>query len=122
MKAAEPMFSLTAHDFEWSYTKGTGAGGQKRNKTSSAVHCKHAPSGSHGYSEGSRSQHQNKREAFERCIHTPKFREWLRLESMRRSGHMAEAEREVERQMKLIKVEVRKGGRWVELEREEPIR
>lgn len=55
------LFSLTSSDFEWSYTKGTGSGGQKKNKTSSAVHCIHRPSGAHGYAEDSRSQHENKR-------------------------------------------------------------
>jgi len=51
------LFSLTSSDFEWSYTKGTGPGGQKKNKTSSAVHCIHRPSGARGYAEDSRSQH-----------------------------------------------------------------
>lgn len=106
--------TLTADNFVWSYTKGSGAGGQKRNKTSSAVHCTHAASGAHGYSEGSRSQHDNRREAFERCVAAPAFREWLRLESMRRSGKMADIEREVERQMRHVRVEVRQGGKWVD--------
>jgi len=25
----DPLFSITSRDLEWSYTKGTGAGGQK---------------------------------------------------------------------------------------------
>ena len=72
-KKRELLFSVTAKDCEWSYTKGTGAGGQKRNKTSSAVHCTHRPSGAHGYSEASRSQHDNKREAFVKMAESKEF-------------------------------------------------
>ena len=64
-RKTDPLFSVTAQDCEWSYTRGTGAGGQKRNKTSSAVHCTHRASGAHGYSESSRSQLDNRRDAFE---------------------------------------------------------
>ena len=64
------LFSVTANDCEWSYTKGSGAGGQKRNKTSSAVHCKHIASGATGYSENTRSQRQNKESAFKRELYT----------------------------------------------------
>lgn len=45
------LFSVTAKDCEWSYTRGTGAGGQKKNKTSSAVHCSHKQSKAHGYAD-----------------------------------------------------------------------
>ena len=41
------LFSVTANDCDWSYTRGTGNGGQKKNKTNSAVHCKHRASGAH---------------------------------------------------------------------------
>lgn len=117
----KPVLTLTASDFTWSYTKGTGAGGQKRNKTSSAVHCKHEPSKAHGYSEGSRSQHDNRREAFERCVETPEFKDWLRLEVMRRSGEAARIEQEVKRQLNFIKVEVQQGGKWVEVPKSHPL-
>jgi protein subunit release factor B len=113
----KPVLTLTASDFVWSYTKGSGAGGQKRNKTSSAVHCKHAASGAHGYSEGSRSQHDNKREAFERCVETKQFKDWLKLETMRRTGEAEAIEQEVTRQLNFVKVEVQREGKWVEVEK-----
>ena len=72
----ELLFSVTASDCDWSYTKGTGAGGQKRNKTSSAVHCTHRLSGAHGYSEASRSQLDNKRDAFVKMVQTEEFKQW----------------------------------------------
>lgn len=112
----ELLFSVTARDCEWSYTKGTGAGGQKRNKTSSAVHCHHRPSGAHGYSEASRSQHDNKRDAFVKMANSQEFRLWNRMEAMRRMGVLDEIDRRVDREMLLnTKLEIRVDGRWTEV-------
>jgi protein subunit release factor B len=110
------LFSVTANDCEWSYTKGTGAGGQKRNKTSSAVHCHHRPSGAHGYSEASRSQLDNKREAFRKMAESKEFKTWHQLETNRRTGVAAEIDREVERQLTKVKHEVRVDGKWREVD------
>lgn len=110
----ELIFSVTASDCEWSYTRGTGKGGQKKNKTSSAVHCSHRPSGAHGYSEASRSQLDNKREAFRKMAETKEFRNWQKIETARRMGTLKQVEEEVERQMRNVKVEVKdEKGRWV---------
>ena len=111
----KPLFSLTANDFDWSYTRGTGAGGQKRNKTSSAVHCHHQPSGAHGYSEASRSQHDNRRDAFEKLVATDVFQRWLKLEYMRRSGELLEIERKVEQELTKVKTEIKIDGRWTQV-------
>ena len=108
-----PLWSVTAADCDWSYTKGTGAGGQKRNKTSSAVHCTHRASGARGYSEGSRSQLDNRRDAFTKMSETKEFKTWHRVESMRRSGTLATIDAQVEREMRRIKVEVKQDGKWV---------
>lgn len=108
------LFSLTAKDFEWSYTKGTGAGGQKRNKTSSAVHCIHKASGARGYSEASRDQRSNREDAFKKLTDSKEFKNWMRLEIMRQSGEMAKIDAEVERQMRKVKVEVVINGQWEE--------
>ena len=114
-KTKELLFSVTAKDCEWSYTKGTGAGGQKRNKTSSAVHCFHKPSGARGYSEASRSQHDNKRDAFLKMVNTPEFKRWHKLEIMRRLGTLADIEQYVERELSVnTKVEFRQEGKWVD--------
>jgi protein subunit release factor B len=114
-KKTDPLFSVTANDCEWSYTRGTGAGGQKRNKTSSAVHCTHRASGAHGYSESSRSQLDNRRDAFEKMAATEKFQKWLRLEFMKRTGEMNEIDRQVEEAMRQVKTEIRIDGRWTEV-------
>jgi protein subunit release factor B len=114
MEKKEILFSVTAADCEWSYTKGTGAGGQKRNKTSSAVHCNHRPSGASGYSESSRSQLDNKRDAFVKMAETKEFKTWHRLETMRRNGQMAQVDAYVEREIKKVKVEGKVDGKWVD--------
>lgn len=115
-KEKKLLFSVTAKDCEWSYTKGTGAGGQKRNKTSSAVHCHHRPSGARGYSEASRSQLDNKRDAFVKMANTVEFRRWNQLEAMKKMGQLEELERKLEEDMKPwnLKFETKVDGVWTE--------
>lgn len=118
----ELLFSITASDCEWSYTRGTGKGGQKKNKTSSAVHCMHRPSGAHGYSEASRSQRDNKEDAFRKMAETKEFKDWMRLEIARRSGQLLEIEDAVNREMKRVTVEVKdEEGRWTKVDRDAPL-
>jgi protein subunit release factor B len=115
-KKKELLFSVTSKDCEWSYTKGTGAGGQKRNKTSSAVHCHHRPSGAHGYSEASRSQHDNKREAFVKMAESQEFQKWNKIEAMRRMGVLDEINHKVNQEMLYnTKLEIRIDGIWTEV-------
>ncbi len=114
----ELLFSVTASDCEWSYTRGTGAGGQKKNKTSSAVHCKHPESKAHGYAEDSRSQLDNRKLAFERMCNTKEFKTWHRIEVMKRSGQMAIIDANVERELKRVKIEKREDDKWVPYESE----
>lgn len=106
------LFSITASDCEWSYTRGSGNGGQKKNKTSSAVHCIHRKSGAHGYSEASRSQLDNRRDAFQKMYESKEFQNWVNIEFMRRSGEMAEIDRKVEQEMSKVQTEIRIDGKW----------
>ena len=79
MKKREKLFSVTAADCRWIAKRGSGKGGQKRNKTSNAIQCFHDPSGAMGESEDGRDQSLNKRKAFERMTSTPEFQSWLKL-------------------------------------------
>jgi protein subunit release factor B len=115
----EILFSVTANDCEWSYTRGTGSGGQKKNKTSSAVHCIHHPSGAHGYAEDDRSQATNRKTAFQRMANSKEFQSWHKMEILRRSGKMAQIDAEVERELKKVKIEVRQDGKWTEVSENE---
>lgn len=50
---------LDDRDLEWKATRGSGPGGQHRNKTDSCVQMKHVPTGLTVRVETERSQHQN---------------------------------------------------------------
>lgn len=56
----EAEVRIQDRDLEWSTCRGSGAGGQHRNVTDSAVMVKHLPTGLMVRCENERSQHQNK--------------------------------------------------------------
>lgn len=113
----ELLFSVTVNDCTFTYTRGTGPGGQKKNKTSSACHCKHEASGATGYSETSRSQTENRQFAFVRMYKSPKFQTWLKMEISRQLGDEKKAQEWVDKEIKKnLKLEVfaKEEGRWRE--------
>lgn len=79
MKKRTKLFSITASDCRFIAKRGSGNGGQKKQKTSSAIQCFHDPSGAMGESQESREQSQNKKQAFERMVNTKEFQSWLKL-------------------------------------------
>ncbi|MDR3560498.1 MAG: peptide chain release factor-like protein [Negativicutes bacterium] len=102
---------MTKKDFVVEHTRGSGKGGQKRNKTSSAVRITHPESGAVGYSETERSQEQNKKLAFERLLTTDKWKKWYRLKTAFAQQGIIDMEREINRRVdemmqdKYLKVE-----------------
>lgn len=111
----ERVVSVTAADMVWMYFRGTGPGGQKRNKTSNCVRCFHEPSGSVGEARESRSQRENREAAFRKCVQTPTFQRWIKLETARRVGTLMQIEEEVERQMTKVRVDRKdERGLWEE--------
>lgn len=77
MKQRKLAFSVSARDCEFKFTKGTGPGGQKRNKTSSACICYHKESGAMARSDLTRSAEKNKIDAFWKMTRTKEFNEWF---------------------------------------------
>lgn len=110
----ELLFSLTEKDFQFTYAKGTGPGGQKRNKTSTKVRCFHPLSGAEGISDETRSQPQNKKLAFTKMANSKKFQDWLKVETARVTGQLKAIEEKLDYEMKhCVKVERKKDGKWV---------
>lgn len=75
---SEVILTVTAADCRWDYFRGSGNGGQKKQKTSSAVRCTHEPSGAMGQCSENRQQSLNKKIAFERMAKTLKFNMWVK--------------------------------------------
>ncbi len=116
------LFSVTAADCRFDFYRGSGKGGQKRNKTSSACRCTHIASGAVGSAEDHREQRRNKELAFQRMANTDTFKKWHKIEVARRLGHEQQDREEVERLMhpRYIKVEVKnEKGLWVDEPRTE---
>ncbi len=59
----EVQVPINERDLEWSACRGSGAGGQHRNQTASAVQLRHVPSNLMVRCEAERSQFQNKQTA-----------------------------------------------------------
>jgi hypothetical protein len=114
----EVLFTVTANDCDWTYMRGTGPGGQKRNKTSSKVRCLHRASGAIGESDETRSQHDNKRLAFRKMAETKEFKTWHKIETAKALGQIIDINDTVDKAMKdaNIKVEGRVDGKWVPIE------
>lgn len=110
----EPLISVTKDDCEWIYQRGSGNGGQKKNKTNSAVICTHKISRAQGYAEDMREQGRNRELAFKRMAETKEFQKWLRTETLKKMGVLDKVEETVEKAMnpKNIRVELFENGKW----------
>lgn len=67
---------VTISDCEVQTFRAGGPGGQKQNKTDSAVRIIHHPSGARAESRTHREQWQNKRTAFRRMAESHEFQRW----------------------------------------------
>lgn len=108
----EILFSVSKKDCRFDFYRGSGAGGQKRNKTSNCCRCTHIASGAVGKSEEGRSKDLNTKKAFRRMYDTDVFKKWIHLEVSRITGEEARIQEEVDKSMKKITVEIQKEGKW----------
>lgn len=93
------VLSVTAKDCREDRFRGSGAGGQHRNKTETGIRWTHEPSGAIGQSCDERSQHQNRRTAWRRMTETKEFQLWLKKTLGQDDAASAESERRVRNQV-----------------------
>ena len=74
----ELLFSITKKDFIIEPYRGSGPGGQHRNKTMSCVRIRHPDSSAMAVGTETREQNKNKILAFNRLVYSNKFQTWLR--------------------------------------------
>lgn len=114
----KPLYSLTRKDFRIDYYKGTGKGGQKKNKTENCCRITHIESGAVGKSEEGRSKLHNQKTAFQRMIQTEEFQKWHRIETAKRLGKAVDLEQEIEKALHSdnLRIECKDElGRWTEI-------
>lgn len=69
-------FTVPRKDLRRETFRGSGPGGQNRNKRETGVRLTHIPSGATGESCDERSQAQNQAHALRRLVTSPRFRSW----------------------------------------------
>lgn len=106
----ELLFSVTKDQFDVSAIRGSGPGGQHRNKSYTGQRIVHRASGAVGEATDNRSQVQNKKAAFLRLLETDTWKTWYRVEVARRMGAAPPPELREEDCLVEIKVD----GEWVE--------
>lgn len=105
-----PLLTLTRKDFVITYYSGSGAGGQHRNKHQNCIRICHPATKTIASGTEQKSRIQNQRVAFKRLTNNPKFRAWLRIESIYKE--------EIRRKVKIamhpenLKVEIFKNKKW----------
>lgn len=108
----------TKKDFDVSYFCGSGPGGQARNKSATGVQIIHRESGAIGRASDSRSQHDNKKNAFDRLLKTPQMKFWIAKKKFEIDQHMT-VEESIERDCadKNMKYEIKNAkGEWEEVD------
>ncbi len=112
----ESLVSLRKKDFDIQWFKGSGGGGQHRNKHANCCRIVHPDSGAKGECSDHKSREQNQRVAFSRLLENTKFKIWLNMKSMEAMNKKT-IDETVDEMMDdtNIKVEVRdENGKWVE--------
>lgn len=93
------LFRVTRKDLTETHIRGSGPGGQHRNKVASGVRLVHDASGAVAEATDDKSQERNRIEAWKRLRETPEFKRWFREMVLHTSGQET-VEEEVERQMR----------------------
>lgn len=109
------LFSITKKDLEVKAVRGSGPGGQHRNKVSTGIQITHRPSGAQVTATSEKSQLTNKKNAIRLLTQHPKFKAWLN-EQVYISLNKESLEETVDKMLEPsnLRVEVRNvQGKWV---------
>lgn len=109
------ILSVTMADCDLQTFTSGGPGGQHQNRSQTGIRIIHRASGARGECREERSQLANKRRAFKRMTEDPKFQLWLR----RALGQELVRESEFELPAHEVKIEVKVGGRWTQVQESE---
>lgn len=112
----ELLFSVTKKDFIIEPYKGSGKGGQHRNKTMSCCRIKHPDSGATAQACEERDFHRNKKVAFRRLVLSEKFQSWRKRKACELLHGVKETEKKIKKVLapENIKIEEREDNKWVE--------
>lgn len=115
-KERQKIISITKDDFDVQAIRAGGPGGQKQNKTSSAIRMTHRASGASAVARDERSQKANMKAAFSRVIETKEFKTWLKMEICRKDGTLRDIENSVDAMLKEsnIRTDIMQDGKWKE--------
>lgn len=95
------------------HIRGSGPGGQHRNKNSTGVRLTHRASGARGEATDSKSQEQNKANAFKRLRETPEWKRWFN-DAYQQAMGLESLESKLQRALEQpITTRVRQNDRWV---------
>lgn len=108
----ELLFRLTRKDFEVTWFRGSGGGGQHRNKHANCCHIRHPASGAVSTGQSSRSRVSNQKEAFRGLLKKPDFMRWYR----RRIAEITEKKTLEQMSTENLLIEVRTEHGWIEIE------
>jgi len=103
----ELLFRLTEKDFEITFYRGSGKGGQNRNKVETGVRIYHPESGAMAQSCEERTQGRNRSIAFKRLTETKEFKIWHKIKCAKILGQQIDIETWITDQMqpKNLKIE-----------------
>lgn len=112
------LFKLTKKDFEVEPFKGSGKGGQNRNKVMSCCRIRHPASGAVAEGKEQRDFPQNKKAAFKRLVEKPEFLKWHKIQCAKMLGTYIDTEKWVNEQMdfKNLRFEIQVNGRWTKVD------